>query len=763
MNTDASTLARTIVGGSLQGHRDGPVKASFDCPVGLVYGSKDGSLYVAETGNHIIRRVSSALGTGPVVETVAGVAGGGHADGPLRTSRFLFPSGLDYCYSHPFEELLVADTGNSSLRHVDMVEGTVESLVDRGRVGGQATAIGGPRDCAFGKSRTECFFTDQARVYRVDTVAGTVKVLAGGGGRKGQFGSVATPARVGFRDGPARTALFNHPDGLAYDRAKRVLFVCDTQNHCVRAIDIATGVVSTVAGDRAAGAGFQDGFFAQARFKFPQKVSFDARARRCFVTDLNDCVRVLDLSDGVVSTVAGSGLTGHQDGFGSSAQFDYPCGIALADGMALVCDSGNHCLRSVQLSVPDAILLHGGLVPSPSRQPASPGGTPSDLRLGPASAPHQRNGAHPNGVHANGAHANGGAVVAGADLLPAASTQLRRNVILMSETADALLQDVGLDIIRKPYFLQHPPEVLQVVAHAVALIVDLPQPQGPEECGDLMCRVDLLERMHRARVGSLDHAAVSALQHIVEKLHRTTLHKLPELQRLMRWIEAFQQACQYLADHTQRATATNHGSPTAAAAGNGVEGQANGRGLGAGRKSRGETKAPTMTDEEVASHRRLRESVHHLKYKSLELISSLGAAFDSDLVKDTSANGPASGGVAGTAPGLTALTSLRPWQQDSGGPGQGLGKVQALVTDCLGHPMPVRLTKLNSLMAAAGAHDGGSGMGAGALPSWAALEGASNLLPSSSGAGAGDNAGMSGLPDTVHPVLAALEDALRDD
>lgn len=118
---DEDVLVRPSVGCS-QGHRDGSVKAAFDAPVDVVLSSRDGSLFVCELGNHTIRRVRAPMSPSPVVETVAGTAGGGCGDGPCRTARFLFPSGIDYSCTAVYEDLLVADTGNGSLRMVDLVE-----------------------------------------------------------------------------------------------------------------------------------------------------------------------------------------------------------------------------------------------------------------------------------------------------------------------------------------------------------------------------------------------------------------------------------------------------------------------------------------------------------------------------------------------------------------------------------------------------------------------------------------------------------------
>jgi sugar lactone lactonase YvrE len=152
---------------------------------------------------------------------------------------------------------------------------------------------------------------------RVLTPDGRVATLAGG-------------AR-GFRDGSGAAAQFDTPSGVAV-AADGTIYVADTGNHAIRRIT-RDGTVTTLAGDGAAG--FQDGPAATARFNGPIGVAVNA-AGRVFVADTyNDKIRVVE-PDGRVVTIA------------EQADFDTPCGVAVdAAGYVYVADTRNRQIQQI--------------------------------------------------------------------------------------------------------------------------------------------------------------------------------------------------------------------------------------------------------------------------------------------------------------------------------------------------------------------------------------------------------------------------------
>ena len=105
-------------------------------------------------------------------------------------------------------------------------------------------------------------------------------------------------------------------------------FQADGYNDRLRVITIATAAVTTLAGNVA---GFVDGQGTAARFSLPVGVAMDAAGSFVVVGDLdNDLLRRVDVATGVVTTLAGQyRVSGSADGLGSNVQFDEPCGISL--------------------------------------------------------------------------------------------------------------------------------------------------------------------------------------------------------------------------------------------------------------------------------------------------------------------------------------------------------------------------------------------------------------------------------------------------
>lgn len=148
----------------------------------------------------------------------------------------------------------------------------------------------------------------------------------------------------GYFDGDSTSASFNNPRGIAIDTQGN-LFVVDGNNNVVRKIT-PTGTVSTLAGTPGV-AGYLDGPAASAQFSDPYNICIDP-AGNLFVSDFqNHRIRKID-TNGMVSTVAGSGVDGWLDGSADSAQFNYPRGICVDDaGNLYVGDSWNHRIRKI--------------------------------------------------------------------------------------------------------------------------------------------------------------------------------------------------------------------------------------------------------------------------------------------------------------------------------------------------------------------------------------------------------------------------------
>ena len=126
----------------------------------------------------------------------------------------------------------------------------------------------------------------------------------------------------GFEDGPAASARFSDPFGIAIDKKGNILVADGGDSNRIRVITPA-GRVETIAGQSE---GSEDGRLGSASFNTPSGLAIDKRGNVIIADTSNNRIRRLD-SEGNVTTVAGSGEAGFKDGPGGEAQFDGPIGI----------------------------------------------------------------------------------------------------------------------------------------------------------------------------------------------------------------------------------------------------------------------------------------------------------------------------------------------------------------------------------------------------------------------------------------------------
>jgi DNA-binding beta-propeller fold protein YncE len=146
---------------------------------------------------------------------------------------------------------------------------------------------------------------------------------------------------LGWVDGPRAAAHFVDPWTFASD-GQGHLYLADLNG--IRAIDLGTGIITTLAGS-ATQVGTDDGPGAQARFNQPSGLAYLAGS--LYLTDTeNHLIRKIDVATGLVTTVAGQGHVGTTDGIGSAAGFDEPEGIVLdPDGNLYIADTDNQTIR----------------------------------------------------------------------------------------------------------------------------------------------------------------------------------------------------------------------------------------------------------------------------------------------------------------------------------------------------------------------------------------------------------------------------------
>ncbi|HEY6462714.1 MAG TPA: NHL repeat-containing protein, partial [Polyangiaceae bacterium] len=257
---------------------------------GLAYDGV-GTLYAAD-GASVIRTVSTTTGA---ASTVAGKAGTyGAVDGVGPSAAFAAPTGVAFGADGV---LRIADTGNFMLRGLTPSSSSVTSLAGAPSTMESADGVGtkarfeAPQGVASdGAGHVYVVDWSDDTVRRVDVATQAVTTLAG------------TPGTSGNADGTGAAARFYQPTWVAYDGAGR-LYVSDSGNFAVRAIDVASGVVSTVA---------SGGFV-------PEGLAVDKNGTLYVVDSAYSSIRRVDLTAGTTTVVAGSGGhgCGSTDGAGT--------------------------------------------------------------------------------------------------------------------------------------------------------------------------------------------------------------------------------------------------------------------------------------------------------------------------------------------------------------------------------------------------------------------------------------------------------------
>lgn len=149
--------------------------------------------------------------------------------------------------------------------------------------------------------------------------------------------------------GPATKAGIGGPFGVVVG-PDGALYVCETENHAVRRVDLKTNVITTVAGSGKEGYSGDGGLATQATCREPYEVRFDKQGNMFFVEMKNHIVRKVDAKSGLISTIAGTGKPGFSGDGGpaTQAQLNVPHSITLdAAGNVYIADIGNHRVRIV--------------------------------------------------------------------------------------------------------------------------------------------------------------------------------------------------------------------------------------------------------------------------------------------------------------------------------------------------------------------------------------------------------------------------------
>lgn len=329
---------------------------SFVSPQIYFTGSPISPLIPANTGGAVPANIYQQ------VSTFAGSGASSSYNGTGSASGFNLPSGIGVDAQ---SNIYVCDYGSGLIRKI-----TPTAQVSS--IGNVGTPTGLTADAA-GNVYVSSF--DNNSIHKI-TPAGTNSIFVGASGsfnspgglnfdyagdlyladqknnkikKISSTGFVTTIAGTGFTgslDGNAANATFNNPDGVAVDRAGNV-YVADAGNNKIRKITPA-GIVSTFAGNGTAGS--NDGTGINARLNYPTGITIDPLDNLYVADYRNNRIRKITPA-GIVSTLAGNGTVGRVDGIGTNSSFNGPIMLAFdVIGNLFITDFQNNLIRKIALT-----------------------------------------------------------------------------------------------------------------------------------------------------------------------------------------------------------------------------------------------------------------------------------------------------------------------------------------------------------------------------------------------------------------------------
>lgn len=390
VKVNTSSGAVSLIAGSTQGYREGTGSAAqFYDPAGIGLDASTNTLYVGDTHpdrTPLIRTIDLAtntttlwvydrrmmsvnerssmrvrsgylylVGNGTINRfTIADPTDNGRIAG---ADRYMLREGprAQALIARPIRMLFSRDrrylyiTGGHRVVRIDGQADTLEYLIgtavdDYVEGTGTAARFSGVGGVAINADGATLYVADRYnnRIRTINVAARTSAWLSGIGETN------STGPGNGYAEGAATAAKFATPADLVLSADGATLYVADTGNHRIRAVDVATGATSLVAGSAA---GFADGTGASAKFNGPYGLALDATGQNLYVADRNNHVlRKVRLSDGKVTTLAGNGRAGYRDAIGRDAVLNLPTYLALDGDRLFFTDAGSHRIRLLELT-----------------------------------------------------------------------------------------------------------------------------------------------------------------------------------------------------------------------------------------------------------------------------------------------------------------------------------------------------------------------------------------------------------------------------
>ena len=339
-----STVAGVAGQRNYSGDGGPAVAAALNDPSGEAVDAQ-GNLFIADNENNVVREVNALTG---VITTVAGIPGqsGYSGDGGQATAAMLESPNDVAVDNHG--NLFIADNGVDVIREVNLSTGIITTVAGVA-YNSDSSGDGGQATSAEIGSPYGVAVDGQGHLFIADDENAVVREVNLSTGKISTVAGTGTEGLSG-NGGPATSAMLDSPVYLAVD-GQGHLFIADSGNHDIREVNLSTGIISTVAGNGTSGSSGDGGQATSAELSNPQGVAVDGQGNLYIADTSNQVIRIVNLAKGVISTYAGiaphSGSSG-DNGPATAARLSQPEGLAVdSQGDLFIADAFNDLIRRV--------------------------------------------------------------------------------------------------------------------------------------------------------------------------------------------------------------------------------------------------------------------------------------------------------------------------------------------------------------------------------------------------------------------------------
>ena len=276
-----------------------------------------------------------------IISTIAGNGDYGYSFDDIPAQSTMLYGPIDVCIDK-YSRLFIADYGNHRIRQIDH-NGIITTFAGNGTFG--FSGDNGPSNLASLCGPCTIRSDKVGNYYIADCVDNRIRRI----NNEGIISTIAGDGFYGYSgdNGPAIAARLFGPSDIVFDAQGNLLFA-DSNNHCIRKIDI-MGQITTVIGNGSSGFSGDNGLAPAAMLNTPYSLACDAN-NNIYIADRGNN-RIRKVSNNIITTVAGIGIQGYSGdgGMAIEAKLNSPSGIDCdADGNLYIADTDNNCIRKVQ-------------------------------------------------------------------------------------------------------------------------------------------------------------------------------------------------------------------------------------------------------------------------------------------------------------------------------------------------------------------------------------------------------------------------------